>query len=91
MNKYKIYFYCLLTAVIVWIFAWAFFTLPKTGRILYIGPDESKFEEAFIGILTNQYRLIVTDTDAPDNSLHGSLLRENITGSVGEYKRKEKK
>ena len=49
MNKYKIYFYCLLTAITVWIISY-FFYAP--GVKIYIGPNETKYEEAMIGILT---------------------------------------
>lgn len=50
MNKYKIYFYCLLTAIIVWVCSWFIYT---PGHKIYIGCDIDKYKKADIGILLN--------------------------------------
>ena len=42
---YKILFWCLLSALVG-------YGLGKGKKILYIGPDETKYNDAFIGILT---------------------------------------
>ena len=47
MKDYKLYFYCLLTGIIVFMLC----TCGKTT--VYFGPDREKYSQADIGLLTN--------------------------------------